>query len=135
MLTGAHKTQRMASALNFLERYHKDGDEFLNQTVRVTGEETRVSFVNAETKEQPKQWMFTHSPKKPKQFEQTLSSFQEADRSCFLGQERTADGGIHATGDHSNVTNVLRNTKITAQGHSEQKAWNADIRCTRSAPP
>jgi hypothetical protein len=27
MLTGEHKTQRMASALTFLERYHKDGDE------------------------------------------------------------------------------------------------------------
>jgi hypothetical protein len=26
MLTVAHKTQRMASALTFLERYHKDGD-------------------------------------------------------------------------------------------------------------
>jgi hypothetical protein len=35
----------MASALTFLERYHKDGDEFLNHIVRVTGDETCVSFV------------------------------------------------------------------------------------------
>jgi hypothetical protein len=50
MLTGAWKTQRIASALTFLEWYHKDGDEFLNHVICVTGDETWVSFVNAETK-------------------------------------------------------------------------------------
>jgi hypothetical protein len=48
----------MHSALTFLERYHKDGDEFLNHIV--TGDETRVSFVNVETKEQ------SNKPKKLK---------------------------------------------------------------------
>jgi hypothetical protein len=58
MLTSAHKTQRMAMALalTFIERYHKDGDEFLNHILWVTGDETWVSFVNDETKEQSKQW-------------------------------------------------------------------------------
>jgi hypothetical protein len=56
----------MASALALLEGYHKDGDEFLNHIVRVTGDETCVSFENVETKEYSKQWMHTHSPKKPK---------------------------------------------------------------------
>jgi hypothetical protein len=48
MLKGEHKTQRMGSALTltFLKLYHKDGDEFLNHTVQVTGEETWVTFVN-----------------------------------------------------------------------------------------
>jgi hypothetical protein len=50
---------------DFLKRYDKDGDEFLNHIVRVTGEETWVSFVNVETKEQSRQWMHTHSPNKP----------------------------------------------------------------------
>jgi hypothetical protein len=63
---GAHKMQRMASALTFLERYHKDGNEFLNHIVRVTGDETWVSFVNVKTKEQSKQWMQTYN--KLKQF-------------------------------------------------------------------
>jgi hypothetical protein len=45
--------------LTFLEEYHKDGNEFLNHTVRVTSEETWVPFVNAETKEKSKQWMHT----------------------------------------------------------------------------
>jgi hypothetical protein len=40
MLTGAHETQRIASALAFLERYYKDGDEYLNHIVRVTGDKT-----------------------------------------------------------------------------------------------
>jgi exosome complex RNA-binding protein Csl4 len=66
MITGAHKTQRMVSALTFLERNHKDGDEFLNRIVRVTGDETWVSIVNVETNEQSKQWMHTHSPNMPK---------------------------------------------------------------------
>jgi hypothetical protein len=35
MLMDGHKTKRMASALTFLERYHKDGDEFPNHTIRV----------------------------------------------------------------------------------------------------
>jgi hypothetical protein len=107
MLTDAHKTQRMTSALTFLERYHKNGDEFFSHIVRVTGDDIWISFVNVETKEQSKQWMHTHSPNK---FKQT-STCQKADDKYVLVQERSADGGIHATRDHSNVRSVLRNTK------------------------
>jgi hypothetical protein len=71
--------------LNFLERYNTDGDEFLNHIVRVTGDETWVSFMNVETKKQSKQWMDTHSPNKAKKFKQT-SSCQKGDGKCFLGQ-------------------------------------------------
>jgi hypothetical protein len=50
MLTGAHKTQRMNSAfVDILERYHKDGNEFLNHIVK--SDEICVSFVNVETNE------------------------------------------------------------------------------------
>jgi hypothetical protein len=74
MLTGAHKTQRMASAfVDFLERCHKDDHENLNHIGRVIGDETWVSFLNVETKEQSKQSMHTHSPNNPKKFKQTLS--------------------------------------------------------------
>jgi hypothetical protein len=62
----------MASALTFLERYCKDGNEFLNHII--IGDETWVSCLNVETKEQPKQWMHTNSPKKPRKFKQTLSA-------------------------------------------------------------
>jgi hypothetical protein len=71
-----------------------------------TGDETWVSFMTIETKEQSKQWMHTHSPNKQKTFKQTLAC-QNADGHCFLGQERGADGGIHATRDHNNIGSVL----------------------------
>jgi hypothetical protein len=58
----------MSSALTFLERYHKDCDDFLSHTVQVTGDETCVSFVNIKTKEQSKQLMQTHPPNKSKKF-------------------------------------------------------------------
>jgi hypothetical protein len=39
MLTGAHKTQRLASDfIELLERYSKDGDELLSHIVRVTAD-------------------------------------------------------------------------------------------------
>jgi hypothetical protein len=99
----------MTSALTFLERYHKDGDEFLSHIVLVTGDETWVTFVNVETKKQSKNWMYIHSPNKLGKLKQTLSACHKADGNSFLGQGRSSDGGIHAR-DH-NVKSVLRNTK------------------------
>jgi hypothetical protein len=54
--------------------------------------------------------MHTHLPNKPIKFKQTLPTCQKADGNCLLGWESSADGGIHATRNHSNVTSVLRNT-------------------------
>jgi hypothetical protein len=51
MLTGLHKTQRMASALTPLEWYHNDGDEILNHITWVTGKITWISFVHVEISE------------------------------------------------------------------------------------
>jgi hypothetical protein len=112
MLMHVHKIQRMALALTFLEQYYKDRDELLIHIVGVTGDD--ISFVNVENKEQSKQWMHTHSPNKLKKFKQTFAC-QKADGNCFLGQERSADVGSHATRDHNNITNVLRNTKKTVR--------------------
>jgi hypothetical protein len=98
----------------------KDGDEFLNHIVRVTGDETWVSYVNVEIKEQSKQWMHTHSPNKPQEFKQTLSACEKADKNCYLGHGRSADGGIHATRDHNNVSCALRNTKKNCVGPAIQ---------------
>ena len=49
MLTDDHKTQRMASALTFLTRYHNQGEDFWKFIV--TGVETWVLYDNLETKE------------------------------------------------------------------------------------
>jgi hypothetical protein len=50
--------------------------------------------------------MHTHSPDKTKKFEQT-SACHKADGNCFLGQEMSADGGIHATMGYNNVRGVF----------------------------
>jgi hypothetical protein len=79
------------------------GYKFLNHFVRVTGDGTWASFVNAGTKEQ---WMHTHSPNKPKKFKQTFA-YQKANGNCFPGHEGSDDGGIYATRDHNKVRSVL----------------------------
>jgi hypothetical protein len=43
-----------------------------NHLERATGDEAWVSFVIDETKEQLKQWMYTHSLNKLRKFQQTL---------------------------------------------------------------
>jgi hypothetical protein len=53
-------------------------------------------------------YTFTKQAEKVKQ---TLSAYQKAGGNCFLGQETSADDGIHATRNLNNVTSVLRNTK------------------------
>jgi hypothetical protein len=100
----------MTSAMTFLERYHKDGNEFLNHIVRVTGHETRVSFVNVQTKEQSKHWIHTYSPNKSNVFKQVLSA-RKLMAIIFWRQEGNTDGGNYATWDHNNVRSVLRNSK------------------------
>jgi hypothetical protein len=72
----------MPSVLNFYEQYHKVGNEFLIRIVRVTGDEIWVLFLNAETKEQSKQWMHTHS-QKLKKFKQ-ISARKLMYGNCFL---------------------------------------------------
>lgn len=63
LLTEELKTKRMGLALTFLSRYEEEGDEFLDHIV--TGDETRVSYVNVEQKRQSMKWDHTSSPRKP----------------------------------------------------------------------
>ncbi|GFX90632.1 uncharacterized protein TNCV_3194501 [Trichonephila clavipes] len=50
----------MACALDFLDRYHKEGDQFLERIV--TGDETWVSHIAPESKRQSMEWRHTNSP-------------------------------------------------------------------------
>jgi hypothetical protein len=88
--------------------------------------------VNVETKEHSKQWVHTHSPNKPNILNKRCLPESLWQLFSGTGQERSAGDVIHATRDHNNITSVLRNTKIAAQGHPEEKAWNADIRSSAS---
>jgi hypothetical protein len=67
ILTDDHTTKRMGAALNFLVRYHNEGDEFLNHIV------SWISHVAPENKQQSMQWRHSASPKAEK-FKQTLSA-------------------------------------------------------------
>ncbi|GBM99893.1 hypothetical protein AVEN_234695-1 [Araneus ventricosus] len=62
MLTDAHKTKRLASALKFLNRYSEEGNEFLNKIV--TGDETWVCLVTPQSKQQSMEWKHSRSPTK-----------------------------------------------------------------------
>jgi uncharacterized damage-inducible protein DinB len=84
--------------LDFLEQYHKDGDELLNHIIRV--DEIWISFMNVEIKEQSKQSIHSHSPNKPKKFKQTSAR-----------KSMVSDGEIPATRDYSNVKSVWLNIK------------------------
>jgi hypothetical protein len=61
MLTDDHKTRCMGVALNVLVQYHNEGDKFLNHVV--TGDETWISHVTPENKQQSMQWWHSASPK------------------------------------------------------------------------
>ncbi|GFU71484.1 uncharacterized protein TNCV_1672801 [Trichonephila clavipes] len=50
----------MACALDFLDRYHKEGDQFLERIV--TRDETWVSHITPESKRQSMECRHTNSP-------------------------------------------------------------------------
>ncbi|KFM74683.1 hypothetical protein X975_23290, partial [Stegodyphus mimosarum] len=72
MLTDDHKARQMAAALEFLDRYNTDGENFLKSIV--TGDETWVRYDTPETKRQSQQWMHTNSPKSPTKFKRTFNN-------------------------------------------------------------
>ncbi|GFV98299.1 histone-lysine N-methyltransferase SETMAR [Trichonephila clavipes] len=62
----------MGAALEFLSRYHTDGEDFSNRIV--TGDEIWVGHVNAETKQQSVAWSHTGSPTWLRKGRKTLSA-------------------------------------------------------------
>jgi len=71
MLAEEHKKLCVACAWTFLMCYHKEGDSMLNHIV--TGDETWVSHITPESKQQSLHWKHTGSPKR-KKFKQTIST-------------------------------------------------------------
>jgi len=71
MLTEEHKKQRVACALKFLMRYHKEGDGMLSHIV--TGDEMWVSHIKPESKQQLLHWKHTGLSKR-KKFKQMFST-------------------------------------------------------------
>jgi len=71
MLTEEHIKTRLACALTFLMRYHKEGDGMLRHIV--TGDKTWVSHITPESKQQSLHWKLTGSPKR-KTLKRTFST-------------------------------------------------------------
>jgi hypothetical protein len=85
MLADKCRKKHMGAALTFLERYHRDGDKFLDHIV--TGDEAWVSHFTRESKRQSLEWHHPRSPSKPRKFKQTLST-QKIMATVCLGPER-----------------------------------------------
>lgn len=64
LLTEDHKKKRLASSLTFLTRYNEEGDDMLSRIV--TGDETWVSHITPESKQQSMEWRHSTSPVKVK---------------------------------------------------------------------
>ncbi|GBM16379.1 hypothetical protein AVEN_129704-1 [Araneus ventricosus] len=60
LLTEDHRNKRFECSLNFLTRYNEEGDVMVSRIV--TGDETWVSYVTPESKQQSMEWRHTHSP-------------------------------------------------------------------------
>jgi hypothetical protein len=91
MLTEEHKMKWQANALTFLTRYSEQGDDFLSC---VTGDETRVSHITPELKQQSMEWRHTSSPIKKnsnRPFQLTRSCAQAFClwNSCLKAQQST----------------------------------------------
>jgi len=71
----------------------------------MTGDETWVQFVNAETKKRSKQWMHTHSPNKPMKFIQTL--WNKKRMATVFWDHKGILLTIHGTRDHNNIRDLL----------------------------
>ncbi|GFW14074.1 HTH_48 domain-containing protein [Trichonephila clavipes] len=69
-MTPKLKIQDLGTALTCLQRYHGDGNEFLD--IIVTGNETWISNFTPETKQQSMHWRHSGSPVRTK-FKQMLS--------------------------------------------------------------
>lgn len=63
-LTEEHKRNRQHICSSLLERYNREGDNFLNRII--TGDETWVHHYEPETKRQSMQWKHTSSPSSKK---------------------------------------------------------------------
>ncbi|GBN93642.1 hypothetical protein AVEN_157473-1 [Araneus ventricosus] len=81
MLADVHKTKRLGSVLTLLTRYSEEGNEFLHKIV--TSDETWVSHVTPESKQQSMEWK--RSNQQRCQHAKSCALYSGTDRSfCLL---------------------------------------------------
>jgi hypothetical protein len=111
MLTSAHKTQRMASAFVDLFRVIPQRWIWIYQSHRTSNRWRNLDFICERWNQKAVKAVDAHTFTRQAEIVSTNIAWQKADGNCFLGQERSADGEIHASRDHNNITAVILNTK------------------------
>ena len=109
------KKQRVACALTFLMRYHKERDGTLSHIV--TGDETWVSQITPESKQQSLHWKHTGSPER-KRFKQTFPTWKIT-CTVFWDRQDVLFGRMSniVTGDETWVS------KITPESKQQSLHW------------
>ncbi|KAJ4446940.1 hypothetical protein ANN_13642 [Periplaneta americana] len=103
-LSDQHKTQRMASSLTFLIRYHTDGDAFLDQIV--TGDE--ILGVSQHPRDQAPIMSVTSSLiTQETEKIQTDSLNTKSHGYCLLGSQRCSFAGFHAKRHYDQCKSLL----------------------------
>ncbi|GBN96915.1 hypothetical protein AVEN_125718-1 [Araneus ventricosus] len=120
--TEDHKNKRFECSLNFFTRYNEECDATLSRII--TGDETRVSDVTTESKQQSMEWRHTHSPVRVKAKE-TLSQ-RKIMASVFWNRHGVFFGRLHATRNYHKCGSLRPNPSKATQSDSKQKTRNAN---------
>ena len=125
-LTSEHEAKCMESALTFLQQYHDDGDEFLDQTI--TGDEIWVAHIIPETKQQSMHWHHSGSPCNMK-FKQTLLVRKVL---CTVFWDR--QGILLTRGEMVNAEHYCKTLAIQSKQHGMLSASVVLLGQTRHSP-
>ncbi|GBN62990.1 hypothetical protein AVEN_25690-1 [Araneus ventricosus] len=118
MLTEIHKTCRMGAALEFLSRYHTDGEDFLNRIV--TGDARNLGSACQCGDKTTVYGMGPYRFSNPA--EESPSNFvsEEADGYRLLGCSRNLAYRIHDTWNNNQFPSLLSHVEETEKSHPEQ---------------
>jgi hypothetical protein len=95
----------MGADLMFLEHYYQEGNNFLNQILIVTGDETSISVVGS--------FSFIIKTHKIETDVVNLKSLSHS----FLGPERHPSGGIHVQRSYHQCCVILCNSEVATMRH------------------
>ncbi len=115
-LTDEHQAQRTGAVLEFLMRYHNEGDQYPDRIV--TGDEILVHFWTLETKEISKFWKTVDEPA-PKKFKEVPSA-SKVMATVFWGRK-----GVILIDHLPNVINVEIACKYTVTEIDIMTPWSS----------
>jgi hypothetical protein len=100
LLTPEHRDRRLVAVTQLLQRYKREGAEFLDSIV--TCDETWVHYFTTESKRASKQWKHIHSPPPPPPKKSESNFFSGEDHGyCVLGFKGYYSPGLsHWSKDH-----------------------------------